>query len=79
MDTDSAPLTKEEELQDFHDSYYAAVGEARAELLVKAAKRLIAAHPVFRSKPCGGYGSIARAEQLEAIAAEDALLKLCSY
>jgi hypothetical protein len=44
--------------------------------LERAIRRLLAAHPVFRSKPVGGIGSIARAEQLEAIDAEDALLKL---
>jgi hypothetical protein len=71
-------LTSAECEKDCHDSYYEAGGELRARLLVEAAKRLMQAHPVFRSKPCGGYGSIARTEQLEAIAAEDALRKLCS-
>lgn len=71
-------MTEEECLKDCHDSYYAAVGQLRAELIAKAARRLIAAHPVFRSKPIGAPGSNKRLEQDEAIAAEDELLRLTS-
>lgn len=41
--------------------------------LAKAARRFLAANPVFRNKPIGAPGSPARECQDEAIAAEDAL------
>lgn len=69
-------LTPQEELKDCHDSYYSAVGELRAQLLEKAIRRLLVINPVFRSKPVGAPGSVARADQDEAIAAEDDLWRL---
>lgn len=45
---------------------------AAAPDLLAALKQLLFAHPVFRSKPFGGPGSVARLEQQDAIAAEDA-------
>lgn len=53
------------------DEHWRSSPSPTREELVEAIRQLLYAHPVFRSKPMGGPGSIARASQDEAIRAED--------